>query len=359
MDKQETSFYIHIGLPKSASTTLQRKISELNNEHVWAQVGVQAIGNHRVAGAILGSNSPNWIVPSSVDEIREERTNLEAGKTYHLSSETFVLPQFLKAGGPEFLAETFSSAHFVICVRDQVSLLNSAYLQRLKRGQTSASPREFVEADKLSSIANILNIIECYNALGPVSVINYHDSNIVSDYEKITGCEFPKEEEVGSLRMNVSGSYLSAAAVSSLIHPAEPLVDGAWQTNELVSLSQEMFPGEKMTFDDSLIREIALQHEEDNKVLQSKFGVDLNKEIRSIRGTHSLPGKAEVAAAARELAVRINRDRSNLLRRVKQLEGENSELRKAVENFKVSAADAKSGKKPSSISRLLKTYIRS
>ena len=294
----------------------------LNGRHRWARIGVQDQGNHRLAGAIMAENNLDWIEPCTIDQIEYDFSQLESGATYHISSEIFSHPRFLRAEGPEFLKNLLNRVTFVFCVREQVSLINSTYLQILKRGLYGKSPDIFVKDHALSQSSNVFDTAKRYAKLAPVQVINYHENRVLENYAQITGCGVDRAAALKRKSHNVSGSFLSAAAANRLIFPANPLEDGPWETNDLVSLAEEMFPGEKMALSGELVELLKNRYREGNRLFAEEFGVDLNAHMEQVSGTKKPLMSEEVDRAARALAVRLNRDRSHLNVRVLHLEQE-------------------------------------
>ncbi|MEM6384418.1 MAG: hypothetical protein AAF739_17240 [Pseudomonadota bacterium] len=308
---------IHIGLPKAASTAIQRALGSLREPHAWADVGSQAFGNHRIVSAVLGDQSPSWIERTTLDELQHQVKSLKSDHYHHVSSEAFSYYPFLTQGGPECLKQLFNPDCIIVCLRDQASVLNASYMQNLKHGAFNGQPAEFLSGYANSKFS-ILDIVNSYDAIAPVHIIDFSADNVLTDYRSLTGCDFDIPEESKADRYNVSVSYLAAAAVNRLIYPAKPADDGGWETNELIALAGDMFPGSKLGFDDATIEQIRSLHSEDNRALLDRFGIDLDSQMGELIGQHALPSDDEISAAARDLVVRINRDRTHFLHRLRK-----------------------------------------
>ncbi|MPY98293.1 MAG: hypothetical protein GEU97_09900 [Actinophytocola sp.] len=157
-----TRLVVHVGTPKTASTAIQRSLftnrTALANQSVYLpdtgrlELEPRAICHHHLAWELYApyrfrKNQGGW------DALAEELASVEA-ETVLLSSEEFY--RALKPGArKEFetrLRSLCDDVTIVVCVREQLSLINSFYGQRVKMLGIQPTFPEFVEqtlADKL------------------------------------------------------------------------------------------------------------------------------------------------------------------------------------------------------------------
>ncbi|WP_218310826.1 hypothetical protein [Alteromonas antoniana] len=147
---QKLKLYLHIGWPRSGSTSIQTAFYNKREELLlhgilYPKSGLQHVGHHQWAYPLL-SSPVDWIKPASItallQELKEEVSHCDSNvDSVFLSSEAFIY-----CNNYENLRNAFTDfdIEIIAIVREQLSLINSAYLRQLSTNATKLSPENYV-----------------------------------------------------------------------------------------------------------------------------------------------------------------------------------------------------------------------
>jgi len=309
---------LHIGVGKTGTTAIQEYFSTQGTRGKlnYLPAGVQHLGHHGIAAALMGNDRYDWLLPYRIEQLRQEIAELKASdQHYFASSEAICNGSFIDLGGVSQLAGLFDGwdVDILIYVRNQVSLYESSFLQRCKTGGYHGSAEDFLDYFNQEKAGNfvqkILPFVETFGQ-SQVHVVAYEDyrKNILQPIEDITGSSLPRDN-LG--KANVTGSVLSALVLQNIARMTGTRLIG----NQYHDFRRFVEANIVDTMDSptivntSMATEIRAQYQQENEELQRLFGVDLGP-LETNREDRPFYSEQQIAQATAKLLLRLI-DRKN------------------------------------------------
>lgn len=279
--------YLHIGWPRSGSTTIQSVLHKnraklLEHGVLYPKTGAQDVGHHRWAAPAV-PEPIDWIKPADKDvllsQLRDEITSSEMPiSSVIMSSEAFIYCQDFT-----FFEDYFEGfeLEIIAVLREQLSLINSAYYRQLSTNATKLSPAHYADSfmskpdyfyqQKLSPLVNNANLTPTLHTL------SFHSFNdgFWSKFLELLGIPDLPFVAHGNERKNAS---LSGKAIKILQSwPSDTRLIGPKYEQfreQLLELFGPATPGDTLLPDDTCNKVIETYADDRQWVLE-QFGIVL------------------------------------------------------------------------------------
>lgn len=253
-DKRVKRAVVHIGMPKTGSTSIQKWLEQ--NKAVLAQRGVgydqinpdgfRKDGTHHGI-ALVQRQAHGELMPNKTFRLRYGVTDLEKQSAFAQAFEaeleravlactgdTFVLSSEALAGlahSPEqikslqsWLSRYFEEAHYVVYFRRQEDWLVSSYSQRLRRGSTKPF-EDFLAEDGRQNWFAVARKWADHVGRDNLSVRlldrdRLKDGDLIADFADILGISRDGTEMVPSTNESLSAAAAEYLRVTNLVVPA-------------------------------------------------------------------------------------------------------------------------------------------
>jgi hypothetical protein len=279
---------IHAGMDKCGSTAIQVHLNFYREWFFQQGVYIPKCGLTRWGHRTLFQemNPLQW---------QTLLNELEQASGFSRAILSFEGVHFLDSTQLDFIKQQLREyeLRFLFYLREQSQIIQSGYLQKLKRGKQSNTVADFQDNSALLSPASrdyklVLSRIERVFPSAAISARAYDlshfaEGNIVFDFLEILGLTAAEEFVASKVFQNVSLD-LDAAELLNVYDAYGGDAQGrAALVDDLLLLVGKNDRGKKGFLDDSAIRHVRQHYADSNKWLLSHYGVDLcsNEVIKS------------------------------------------------------------------------------